>query len=99
MLRIIAPIVPITEVKRVDIPLVGRQAGGSDLVSQLVSLADLGPAAFAGVVESMLVHLLGRGVMNDVDGLNSLVVGLDPGVDPKRLDADDFFLLVGHRAG
>ena len=68
------------------------------LSAQLVGRADLGAAALAGVVEGVLVHLLGRGVVDDVDRLDALVVGLEPGVDPERLDADDLLLLVGHRA-
>src|SRR5579862_4601755 len=38
-------------------------------------------------------------IVNDVDVLDALVMGLEPGVDPKGLDADDFLLLVGHGAG
>src|SRR5262249_36978162 len=56
-------------------------------------------ARLAGVVEGVFVHLVGDGVVDDVDVLDALVVGLDPGVDPERLDADDLLLLVGHRAG
>src|SRR5262249_49061704 len=54
---------------------------------------------FARVVERVLVHFLGRRVVDNVGGLHPLVVGLDPGIDPERLDADDLLLLVGHRAG
>ena len=50
------------------------------------------------VVERVLVDLLGDGVVDDVARLDALVVGLEPGVDPERLDADDLLLLVGHRA-
>ena len=39
------------------------------------------------------------GVVNDVRRLDALIVRLEPGVDPERLDADDLLLLVGHRAG
>src|SRR5581483_4404948 len=39
------------------------------------------------------------GVVDDVGRLDPLVVGLEPGIDPERLDADDLLLLVGHRAG
>src|SRR5205823_12303473 len=57
------------------------------------------PAALAGVVERVLVHLLGDRVVDDVDRVHALVVPLDPGVDPERLDADDLLLLVGHTPG
>ena len=83
----------------VDVPLVRRVACGDDLVAQLVGRADLRAARLAGVVEGVLVHLLGDRVVDDVDGLEALVVGLEPGVDPERLDAHDLLLLVGHRAG
>ena len=67
--------------------------------AQFVGRADLGAARLARVVEGVLVHLLGGGVVDDVDRLDALVMGLDPGVDPERLDAHDLLLLVGHRAG
>src|SRR5262249_3028253 len=83
----------------IDIPLVRRIASIDKLVGQGVSRADLGPAAFASVVERVLVHFLGGGVMNDVDRLDSLIVSLNPGVDPEGLDANDVLLIVGHGAG
>ena len=96
---VVAPVVAVGEVEAVDVPLVRRVALGDDPVGQLVSGADLGPARLARVVERVLVHLVGGRVVDDVDVLHALVVGLDPGVDPERLDADDLLLLVGHRAG
>ena len=99
MRNVVAPVVAVGEVEGVDVPLVRRIAGGDDLVGQLVGRADLGAAALARVVEGVLVHFLGGGVVDDVDRLDALVVGLDPGVDPERLDADDLLLLVGHGAG
>src|ERR1019366_6890406 len=38
-------------------------------------------------------------VVDDVTTLESLVLLLQPGIDPEALDADDLFLLVAHRAG
>ncbi len=46
-----------------------------------------------------LVDLARDRVVDDVARLDALVVGLEPGVDPERLDADDLLLLVAHRAG
>ena len=37
--------------------------------------------------------------MNDVARDDAVVVRLNPRIDPERLDADDFLLLVAHRAG
>ena len=69
-----------------------------DLVGQVVGRADPRAAALAGVVEGVLVHLAGHGVVNDVASGHAVVLALEPGVDPERLDADDLFLVVGHRA-
>src|SRR5437588_7402910 len=47
----------------------------------------------------MFIDELSCGVMDNVLSIDTFIVGLDPGIDPERLDADDFFLLVGHGAG
>jgi hypothetical protein len=51
------------------------------------------------VEEGLAVDLARDGVVDDVAGLQALVVGAQPGVDPEALDADDLLLLVAHRAG
>ena len=69
-----------------------------DLVGQVVGRADPRPAALPGVVEGVLVDLAGHGVVDDVAGGHAVVLALEPGIDPERLDADDLLLVVGHRA-
>src|SRR5262245_34150426 len=96
---VVAPVVAVGEVEGVHVPLVRGVAGADDLVGQAVGRADLRTPRLARVVERVLVHLLRRRVVDDVGGLDALVVRLDPGVDPERLDAHDLLLLVGHRAG
>src|SRR5205823_1368716 len=82
-----------------QVVLVRRVALVNQVVAQFVGRADLGAAALARVVKRVLVDQVGGGIVNDVGRLDALVVGLDPGVDPERLDADDLLLLVGHRPG
>src|SRR5439155_12184682 len=96
---VVAPIVAVGKMEGIDIPLIRRIAGIDKLVGQGIGGADLGAAAFARVVERVLVHFLGGGVMNNVDRLDSLIVGFDPGIDPEGLDADNVLLIVGHGAG
>ena len=69
-----------------------------DLVGEVVGRADPRAAALAGVVEGVLVDLAGHGVVDDVAGGHAVVLALEPGVDPERLDPDDLLLVVGHRA-
>lgn len=97
--NVIAPVIAVGEMEGVDVPLIRRIAFVDDSFAQFVGRADLGAAAFAGVVEGVLVHFLGGRVVDDVDCLDTLVVSLDPGIDPESLDADDLLLLIGHRAG
>src|SRR5438128_321564 len=85
--------------ERVDVPLVDRITRINELIGERVGGADLRATTFARVVESMLVHLLGCGIVNDVNGFDSLVMSFNPGVDPKGLDAHNILLLVGHGAG
>src|SRR5271165_2453849 len=47
----------------------------------------------------MLVDFLGLGIVYDVYSLDTLVIGFEPGVDPKCFDADYFLLLIGHGTG
>ena len=75
-----------------------RVVGLDDLVGQVVGRADPRPAALAGVVEGVLVDLAGDGVVDDVAGGHAVVLALEPGVDPERLDPDDLLLVVGHAA-
>src|SRR5262245_2011455 len=96
--HVVPPVVPVREVERVDVPILRRVPLVDDLVRHVVGRADLRPAALPSVVKGVLVHLLGDRVVNDVQPVYALVVGLDPGVDPERLDPDDLLLLVGHRA-
>src|SRR5579875_823951 len=99
MRSIIPPVVAVGEVESVDVPLVRRIAGGDNLVGQAVGRANLGAARFACVIKRVLIHFLGHCIVDNVDCLHTLVVSLDPGVDPEGLDADDLFLFVGHGAG
>src|SRR5260370_8474481 len=92
----VAPVVAIGEGESVNVPLVGRLALADELVSQLVGRADFGTAALARVVEGVLVDQLSGRVVDDVSRGDALVMGLDPGINPKGLDAHDFLLFV-HR--
>ncbi len=96
---VLTPVVSVGEVEDVDVPVGGGVVGVDELVGEVVGGGDAGASGFPGVVEGMLIHLLGHGIMNDVAGGDAIILGFEPGVDPEGLDADDFFLLVGHGAG
>ncbi len=67
------------------------------LVGHFVGGTDLGAATFTRVIEGMLVHFVCHRIVDDVDPVDTLVMRLDPGIDPERLDANDLLLFVGHR--
>src|SRR6185503_4130946 len=50
------------------------------------------------VVEGVLVHLLGEGLVDHVDVVEVLVLAAQPGIDPEGRDAHDLLLLVAHAA-
>ena len=93
---VLAPVVAVGEVEDVDVPVGRGVVGVDDLVGQVVGRADPRAAALAGVVEGVLVDLAGDGVVDDVAGGHAVVLALEPGVDPERLDPDDLLLVVGH---
>ena len=85
--------------ERVDVPGAGIVFPVHDVAAELVGGADHRPAGLAGMEERLAIHLARHRVVDDVAGLEALVVGAQPGVDPEALDADDLLLLVAHRAG
>src|SRR5262249_55324213 len=95
---IVAPVIAVGEVKAIDVPLIRRIALADEPIGQFVGGTDLGAATLAGMVERVLVHLLSGSVVDDVNGFNPLIVGLNPGVDPKRFDAHDLLLFIRHGA-
>src|SRR5690606_17433050 len=94
-----APVVAVGEVEEIEVPLLWRVVSLGDLRRQGVGGGDARAAGLARRVEHLAVHLAGRGVVDDVAGLQPVVVLADPGVDPERLDSHDLLLLVSHRAG
>ena len=95
---VLAPVVAVGEMEHVDVPVGLGMLVVDDLVGQVVGRADPGAAAFAGVIERVLVDLASDRVVDDVASGHAVVLALEPGVDPERLGPDDLFLVVGHRA-
>ncbi len=93
-----APVVAVREVEAVNVPLFRIVFAGDDLGAQLVGAGDACAARLARSIKGLAVHLVGRGVVDDVAVLDAVILGTEPGVDPERLDADDLLLLVAHRA-
>src|SRR5262245_58535772 len=87
-------VLAVREVEEVHVPVLGGEAGVDDLVHELVGGGDPRAPALAEVVERVLVHLLGEGLVDDVHVLERLVLAAQPGVDPERGDAHDLLLLV-----
>ena len=96
---VLAPVVAVGELERVNVPLARRELPGDNLFAGDVGAADPRAAALAGAVKRVLVDLVGDGVVDDVAALQAPVLGFEPSVDPERLGADDLLLLVGHGAG
>src|SRR5438552_10354409 len=71
----------------------------NDLVAEVIGRGDHSPAAFACMEEGLRVDYLSDGIVDDISRDDAVIVRLDPGIDPERLDAHDFFLLVAHGAG
>src|SRR5690606_3726796 len=93
------PVVAVGEMERVDVPLLVRVVVVDDLRAELVGARDHRAARLSGVEERVAVHLARDGVVDDVAALETLVLLLEPRIDPEALDAHDLLLLVTHRAG
>ena len=91
-------VVAVGEVEEVDGPLVGGVVSFEELAGGFEGGGDFGAAVFAEVVEGLLVDFAGGDVVDDVAGFDAFVVSAEPGVDPERLDANQFLLLIAHGA-
>ena len=97
--RVLArPVVAVGEMKRINVPIRRRIIRLDDLLTKFVSRADESSARFAGLEERLLVDFARGGIVNDVAGLDALVLRSQPRIDPERLGTDDLFLLVAHGA-
>ena len=71
--RVVGPVVAIRSLRRIDVPLMGRITLVDDVVHHLEGAGDDSAAGFLGVEELMLVHLLGLGMVADIDHLDVFV--------------------------
>src|SRR5262249_23714463 len=94
-----APIVAVGELEAVDVPLGRIELAADQLPGYFVGGANPRAAAFAGVVEGLLVHLAGHGIVDDVADLDAVVLAGEPSVEPESFRANELFLVVRHRAG
>src|SRR5205814_10661522 len=93
------PVISVRKVKHVYVPELLRIFLFDDLMAKLVCRRDDGAAALAGMEKGFSIDFLSDCIMDDVPGDDTVVVRLNPCIDPERLDADDFLLLVAHRTG
>ena len=85
--------------EQIDIPFRRVVVRVQHLATQIERAGNLRAAVFAQMEKRLPVHLRRPDVVDDVSALDAFIVSTQPGVDPKRLQADQLLLFVAHRAG